>query len=249
MFYPVLQRSKEIYEHTSGAFDPTVGPLVNAWGFGPDRSIETPDAAVIDSLIKLTGFDKIRFSQQLVTKNPGMYLDFSAIAKGYAIDLVGAYLESFGAKDYLVEIGGEVRARGQNLKGSGWTIGIDDPLVEKTERKILAILEVNDLSLATSGNYRNYYEKDGKTYAHIIDPRTGYNRQHNLLSASVFTPDCMSADAYATGFMVMGLDDARNLVEQTDQMEAVLVYQENSVVKTYVSPGLQSKIRQLNTDQ
>lgn len=249
IFYPVLQRSKEVYDHTQGAFDPTVGPLVNVWGFGPDKKVETPEPSVIDSLVGLTGFNQIQFDRSLVTKTSGMYLDFSAIAKGYAIDLVSDYLESFGVTDYLVEIGGEVRARGKNLKGKGWSIGIDDPMVDKTERKILAIIEVNNLSLATSGNYRNYYEKDGRTYAHIIDPRTGYNQSHNLLSASVFTPDCMSADAYATGFMVMGLEDSRALVEATENMEALLVYQEDGVVKSYVSPGLQSKIRQLNTPE
>ncbi len=247
LFYPVLQKSHEIHEITKGAFDPTVGPLVNIWGFGPDRSITIPDSAQIDSLVRLTGFDQITFTSSLVYKKSGMYLDFSAIAKGYAIDLVGEYVESYGVQDYLVEIGGEVRARGKNLKGEGWSIGIDDPMVEKHERKLLSIIEVNNKSLATSGNYRNYYEKNGDVYAHIIDPRTGYNKRHNLLSASVFAPDCMTADAYATGFMVMGLQDSKNTVEEDPDLEALLIYQENGEIKSYVSSGLKSAIKMLKS--
>lgn len=247
LFHPVLKKSLEIHEVTNGAFDPTVGPLVNAWGFGPNRPIETPDSATINALLELTGFDLIAFNSAFAYKNPGMYVDFSAIAKGYAIDLVGEYLEARQVKQYLVEIGGELRARGKNLKGEGWTIGIDDPLVAKDERKILSIVEVNNLSLATSGNYRNYYEKDGVLYAHIIDPRTGYNRNHNLLSASVFASDCMTADAYATGFMVMGLDSSRQAIEQDPLLEALLIYQEDGEIKSYVSPGLKPSIRMLNS--
>lgn len=247
MFYPVLEKSQEIHKATNGAFDPTVGPLVNIWGFGPNKNIEVPDSTKIDSLTNLTGFDQIQFNTSYAAKKSGMYLDFSAIAKGYAIDLIGEFVESYGVKDYLVEIGGEVRARGKNLKDQGWSIGIDDPLVARDERKILSILEVNNLSLATSGNYRNYYEKDGEVYAHIIDPRTGYNRQHNLLSASVFSSDCMSADAYATGFMVMGLEASKNIVEDDPDLEALLLYKDGDEIKSYVSPGLQSAIKVLNS--
>ncbi len=247
LFYPILQRSKEIHEATQGAFDPTVGPLVNIWGFGPDKSIKIPDSTQIDSLLNLTGFDQISFNASYSAKQPGMYLDFSAIAKGYAIDIVAEFVESYGVKDYMVEIGGEVRVRGKNTKGQGWSIGIDDPLVAKNERKILSILEVDNMSLATSGNYRNYYEKEGLVYAHIIDPRTGYNRNHNLLSASVFSSDCMTADAYATGFMVMGLQESIKTVEKDAALEALLLYQEGGEIKSYVSPGLKSAIRVLNS--
>lgn len=246
-FHPILKRSREIHQATEGAFDPTVGPLVNIWGFGPDKSIKIPDTVQIDSLLQLTGFDQIKFNTSFVAKRSGMYLDFSAIAKGYAIDLVSEFVESYGVTDYLVEIGGEIRARGKNLKREGWSIGIDDPMVAKNERKILSILQVNDRSLATSGNYRNYYEKDGKVYAHIIDPRTGYNKNHNLLSASVFSSDCMTADAYATGFMVMGLEDSKKTIEQDSDLEALLLYQENGEIKSYVSDGLKSSIRVLNS--
>ncbi|MDW3196327.1 MAG: FAD:protein FMN transferase [Cytophagales bacterium] len=247
MFYPVLEKSREIHEATAGAFDPTVGPLVNIWGFGPDKSIDVPDSTQIDSLLRLTGFDRILFNTSFVAKQPGMYLDFSAIAKGYAIDLVAEFVEAKGVTNYLVEIGGELRARGKNLKNESWSIGIDDPLVAKNERKILSILELNNLSLATSGNYRNYYEKDGVVYAHIIDPRTGYNRTHNLLSASVFSSDCMTADAYATGFMVMGLKASIKVVEQDPGLEALLLFQENGEIKSYVSPGLKPAIKVLNS--
>lgn len=247
LFYPILQRSKEIHEATDGAFDPTVGPLVNVWGFGPDKSIQVPDSAQIDSLLNLTGLNKIAFNTSYAAKRPGMYLDFSAIAKGYAIDIVAEFVESYGVMDYMVEIGGEVRVRGKNLKGQGWSIGIDDPLVAKNERKILSILEVHNMSLATSGNYRNYYEKDGNVYAHIIDPRTGYNKNHNLLSTSVLSSDCMTADAYATGFMVMGLDESIKTVEKDPNLEALLLYQEDGEIKSYVSPGLKPSIKVLNS--
>ncbi|MEL7006478.1 MAG: FAD:protein FMN transferase, partial [Bacteroidota bacterium] len=173
LFYKILEKSKEVVDATDGAFDPTIGPLVNAWGFGPGNVPEAPDSTTVDSLLKFVDFQQIEFNNRIVKKPTGIYLDMSAIAKGYAVDIVGELLENRGILSYLVEIGGEVRVRGKNLEGELWSIGIDDPLVSKEERNIISIVNLDNMSLATSGNYRNYYEKDGKLFAHIIDPRTG----------------------------------------------------------------------------
>ncbi len=250
LFYPILEKTAQVVKKTDGAFDPTIGPLVNAWGFGPGRTPIELDSGRVDSLLEFVGFDKVRFDKQKATKVPGVYVDMSAIAKGYAVDLVGVYLEDMGYENYLVEIGGEVRARGKNTKGVLWSIGVDDPLVAQEERKILAIVELEDRSLATSGNYRNYYEKDGKTVAHIIDPRTGYNNFQSILSASVFAPDCMTADAYATAFMVMGVEASAALTEEIEALEAILIYEKDGQLNSYISPGIRNavKMNQAQTD-
>lgn len=239
MFLEVTQASSDIYTITEGAFDPTVGPLVNAWGFGPDKKINVLDSSVVDSLMQDVGFHRVQFTDEKVEMDSGMYLDYSAVAKGYAVDLVARFLEEKGFENYMVEIGGEVRAKGQNEANDVWKIGIEDPLVRMDERKLLAIVHLKDRSMATSGNYRNYYKVGDRTIAHTIDPRTGFNTNHNLLSASVFAPDCMSADAYATAFMVLGVEGAQAILAKTD-LEAFLIYQENGELKSYTSPGLES---------
>lgn len=237
-FYPVLEKSKEIFNKTNGAFDPTVGPLIGAWGFGPEKQIPDLDSLMVDSLLAITGFEDITFDKKKVTIPMKYRLDFSAIAKGYAVDLVGGLLESRGVMNYLVEIGGEVRCRGLNNENKSWSLGIEDPTVTSNEQKLLAIVRIKDLSLATSGNYRNYYKKDSKVYAHIIDPRTGYTAQHGLLSASVFSADCITADAYATAMMVLGMDGSKRLVEK-EGIEAILVYQKpDGSLSSYISPGI-----------
>lgn len=238
MFLEVLNRSKAIYEATDGAFDPTVGPLVSAWGFGADKKVDVPDSLRIAELLISVGLHKVLSSNQIVTMDTSMYLDFSAIAKGHAVDLVGEFLEEKGFENYLVEIGGEVRAKGENEENEKWKIGIEDPLVEVTERKLLAIVQLKDRSMATSGNYRNYYKIGDQIIAHTIDPRTGFNTTHNLLSASVFANDCMTADAYATAFMVLGVQASIELVEDSD-MDAFLIYRgEDNEVKSYASGNL-----------
>lgn len=237
-FRDVIEASFDVYESTDGAFDPTVGPLVNAWGFGPDKEIEIPDDALIESLIRNVGLGNVQLRKGLITMDTAMYLDFSAIAKGYAVDLVARYLDQNLIGNYMVEIGGEVSAKGMNDKGKTWSIGIEDPLVEKGDQKLLAIVRLEGRAMATSGNYRNYYEKDDKIIAHTIDPRTGYNTTHNLLSASVFAKDCMSADAYATAFMVLGLEASKQIVASSD-IEAFFVFQEEGGnLSSYVSQGI-----------
>jgi len=237
-FYPVLARSKVIFDKTDGAFDPTVGLLTDAWGFGPGRQIPNPDSAAVDSLLNMTGFEHLHFNEKQAILPEGYRLDFSAIAKGYAVDLVGELLERKSIGNYLVEIGGEVRCRGLNKEDKSWSLGIENPTVAPDEQELLAIVRLKDLSLATSGNYRNYYEKDSSVYAHIIDPRTGYTAGHNLLSASVFASDCMTADAYATALMVLGTEASQKLVEQ-ENIEAILVFWEaGGSLGTYASPGI-----------
>ncbi|MBV6647154.1 MAG: FAD:protein FMN transferase [Cyclobacteriaceae bacterium] len=239
LFYPILHASRQVFDETGGAFDPTIGPLVNIWGFGPDKTIQVPDSSTVQSLLTKVGFDLIDFNQSFATKRNGAILDFGAIAKGYAIDRVANFLERKGVENYMVEIGGEVRAKGQNDKGEIWSIGVEDPTVEDNEQKLLAIVKLDEKSIATSGNYRNYYQRDGRTYAHILDPRTGYNSLHRLLSASVFTEECMMADAYATAFMVMGLELTKTFLDKNSDVEAILIYaDEDNELRSFVSEGI-----------
>ena len=248
-FHPILKKSKEIFIASSGTFDPSIGPLVQAWGFGPDQKVSGLSAIKIDSILSIVGFSKVEFTDKKVSVPAGFQLDFSAIAKGYAVDLVAELLEKEQLENFLVEIGGEVRCKGHNEKLETWSLGIEDPLVEKNERKLIAIARLKDKSLATSGNYRNYYQEDGEIRAHIIDPRTGYTRKHNLLSASVFANDCATADAFATAFMVLGLEESYTLVESRTDLDAILIYKdENGAVKSLISDGIKPFIELIKTD-
>ena len=242
-FYPVLKRSDEIYQSTNGAFDPTVAPLVNAWGFGPDGGI-LPDSVNIDSLLQLVGFDKIKYTTQYVTKTkPSVQLNFSAIAKGYGVDVVADYLRKKGIDNLMVEIGGEVSCHGKNPEGELWKIGIDNPSLPGS---MSATITLNNQAMATSGNYLNYYERDGKRYAHTIDPQTGYPVQHSVLSASVIAPDCMTADGYATAFMVMGLEEAQKVLANNPSLDAYLIYDaDGSNICTFATTNLQQAITNL----
>ncbi len=238
-FYPVLQRSAEVWSTTHGAFDPTVAPLVNAWGFGPEGGA-LPDSLGVDSLLRLVGFDKIRFDRQHVIKQqPNVQLNFSAVAKGYGVDVVADYLQQRGINNMMVEIGGEVVARGVNPQGEAWRIGIDNP--KQPGKMDMAVALVNQ-AMATSGNYMNYYEQDGQKYAHTIDPRTGYPVQHSVLSASVFAADCMTADAYATAFMVLELEETQAILAQNPTLNAYLIYDDQGTLKTFVTAGIDSSL-------
>ena len=245
-FLPVIRMAGEVFEKTNGAFDPTVGPLVNAWGFGPDKSM-TPDSTRVDSLKAFVGYQKITFNDTMVCKStPGVQLDFSAIAKGYAVDVVTEFLAQRGIKSSLVEIGGEVVCKGTKLKGEPWRTAIEDPTVAIYERRTLAVANLIDKAVATSGNYRNYYVRDGKTYAHSIDPSTGYPTMHELLSSSVFAENCMKADAYATAFMVMGVEKSMEILENDATLDAFLIYRgDNGEILTYVTPGIAGQIEKI----
>ena len=202
----VFIKSEKIYRETDGAFDPTVGILVNAWGFGPEKPIENLDSLKVQELLKFVGFDKVKLENGKIKKlYPEIYLDFNAIAKGYLVDMLSRMFEKNGIANYMVEIGGEIRARGQNEKGLPWKIAIENPNADGT-RSFATIIELKDASIATSGNYRKFKVKeDGTKYVHTINPKTGYAIESNLLSASVISKlDCADVDAYATAFMEMG---------------------------------------------
>jgi FAD:protein FMN transferase len=244
LMLPVLETSKLVYEMTGGAFDPTVGPLVNAWGFGPNKQ-PSADTAKVDSLLNFVGFDMIRFTSAYAIKEvSGMYLDFSAVAKGYAVDLVGDFLASRSVSDYMVEIGGEVTCRGKNENGEAWLIGVDNPKLDITNENIAATVSLDNRAMATSGNYRNFYEVDGKKYAHTIDPVSGRPVQHSLLSASVFANNCMTADALATACMVMGVENAVTLFEAHKELDAILIYSgDDGDIHTIVTSGIKANVR------
>ncbi len=226
MFVEVFTLAQKVSAETNGAFDITVAPLVNLWGFGFKNMAEVNQAKV-DSLLPFVGYQTVKLTDgKIMKEHPETMLDCSAIAKGYGVDAVGKYLESLGIKNYMVEIGGEVRVRGTNPRGELWRIGInkpdDDPASINNE--IEQVLQVTQLSMATSGNYRNYYEKDGKKYAHTIDPRTGYPVQHSILSSTVLAQDCATADAFATAFMVLGLDEAKQVLTKHPELMAFFIY-------------------------
>lgn len=239
LFGRMFAKALEINRVTGGAFDITVAPLVNAWGFG-FRHERFPSAARIDSLKELVGMEKLTWQDgHLLKQNPDMLLDASSIAKGLGVDLAADYLERKGVQDYMVEIGGEIRVKGKSQKNRPWRLGIDrpkdDPAVQSRELQMVVSLAQG--ALATSGNYRNFYVHEGKKYAHTINPETGYPVQTEVLSASVYAPTCMEADAYATAFMVLGLKKAEAIVRACPQLEACLIYQDDGRLKTWVSEG------------
>src|SRR5690606_10116533 len=206
-FINVFNAAKEISGKTNGYFDVTVGPLINAWGFGNSKK-ENVDSSLVDSLLKNIGYELVQLEENRIVKiNSGSMLDFNAIAQGYTVDVLANFLEEKNIQNYLIELGGEVKAKGRKKNEELWTVGIDQPNEEPTEgRPLQAIIQLENRALATSGNYRKYYVENGQKYSHIIDPHTGYPAKNNLLSATVIALDCMRADAYATAFMVMGLE-------------------------------------------
>lgn len=240
-FTNVFRRSMEISKETDGAFDITVAPLANAWGFGFKKGA-FPDSAMIDSLLDITGYTKVALSNEgkVVKQDKRMMLSCSAVAKGYAVDVIAQFLAKKGIKNFMVEIGGEIVAQGENPKKDLWRIGINKPVDDLSiNQELQTVLNVTGVGIATSGNYRNFYYKDGKKYAHTIDPRTGYPVQHNILSATVIAKDCMSADAYATAFMVMGLEEAERFADAHPDIDACFIYtDEKGELQTYYTKGM-----------
>ena len=223
MFQEIFQLAQTVNHETDGAFDITVAPLVNAWGFGFKHE-QIPTPAQVDSLLQIRS-----------------QMDFSAIAKGYGCDVVARLLESKGIRNYMVEIGGEVVVSGQNAKGDNWHIGITKPTDDSlsVEGEMQTVLSITDHAMATSGNYRNFYYQGGRKYAHTIDPRTGYPVQHSLLSATVFAADCATADAYATSFMVLGVEGAQAVLQRHPELMAYLIYtDEQGQLAVWASPAL-----------
>ena len=241
-FYDVFNLAMQISEDTNGAFDITVAPIVNAWGFG-FKSGSSPTNQYIDSLKQFIGYKKVRINKDkhVVKQDERIMLDCSAIAKGYGSDVVARLFNAKGIKNYMIEIGGEIVASGLSEKRLPWKIGITKPSEDSlgTSNELQTILNITDCAMATSGNYRNFYYKNGKRYAHTIDPRTGYPIQHNILSATVIAKSCAQADAYATSFMVLGLDEAKKILERHPQLLAYLIYtNKDNEYEVWHSPAL-----------
>ena len=246
LFTGVFNRSREINELSGGAFDVTVGPLVKAWGFGPDAHKNFTEGGR-DSLMKLVGMNKVEIRNNRVVKaDPGISLDFNAIAQGYSVDIICHYFDEKGIKSYLVEIGGEVRVRGDK-GGAMWKIGIDRPSDNNVipGNELQAVIKLKDRSLATSGNYRKFYVENGIKYSHTIDPRTGYPAKNQLLSATILASDCTSADGIATACMVMGKEETISFLSLHPEYEAFLVYSDDSgEFKTWSSENLKKYIEE-----
>lgn len=245
MLAEVLQLSFAVNKATDGAFDPTVAPLVNAWGFG-FKDGQLPDSTQVDSLLNLVGLSGIHFQDGKLTKdNPLSILDMSAIAKGYGVDRVAQLLRGYSITNFMVEIGGEVVAEGINEKGTPWRIGINKPNEDSTSlsTELQDIMSLSGHALATSGNYRNFYVQNGKKIAHTINPKTGYPAQQDILSSTVVAPTCAEADAFATAFMVMGMEKAKKVLQEQSQLDAYFIYSdEEGNYQTWSSAGFDALI-------
>ncbi len=247
LFLDVFHLAQKINDDTDGAFDITVAPLVNAWGFGFKNGVN-PDEKVIDSLRQVVGFQKVRLENDKIVKaDSRVMLDCSAIAKGYGVDVVANLLRGFGIKNFMVEIGGEVVTSGVNPDRLPWRIGVTKPTDDSLSinNELQTVINVTDKAMATSGNYRNFYYKGGRKYAHTIDPKTGYPVQHSILSATVITDDCATADAYATSFMVLGMEKAKKVLKRHPEMMAYFIYSDDKGQNNvWYSPSLKDKIDQ-----
>lgn len=246
MFTEVFDMSMKISKITDGAFDITVAPLVNAWGFGFKEGT-SPNKHVIDSLMNIVGYEKVSMKEgKVVKQHPNIMLDCSGIAKGYSCDVIADFLRANGIDNFLVNIGGEIVTSGINDKRLPWKIQVTKPVDdnESTESEVQTMINVTDKAMATSGNYRNFYYKGGKKYAHTINPQTGYCVQHNILSATVITDRCMEADAYATAFMVMGLEKAKIILDKHPEIMAYLICDGgNGKYNVWCSPSLKDKLQ------
>ncbi|WP_311435718.1 FAD:protein FMN transferase [Hoylesella timonensis] len=246
MFIEVFDLAKTVSKDTHGAFDITVAPLVNVWGFG-FKSGTPPTKAVIDSLRQLTGYEKVKLIGSKVRKqDPRIMLDCSAIAKGYGSDVVAQYLRSRDVENFMIEIGGEIVVQGNSDKRLPWKIGVTKPTDDSTQvnNELQTVLNVSNTAMATSGNYRRFYYKNGKKYAHTIDPKTGYPVQHNILSATVLANTCAKADAYATSFMVLGLEKTQQVLQHHPDLMVYLIYADGQGKnKVWYSPSLKKALQ------
>lgn len=230
-FYKNIEASQQVVKETSNHFDPTVGPLVNYWKFGPDGkyNLTTIDSTKVDSLMEIVGFNRITLNKKdtvfsIDKSDPRVALDFSAIAKGYGVDAIAELLESKGIKNYYIDIGGENRVAGMNNKDIPWVLAINTPKEDAGIKDWSKVISITDKAIATSGNYRNVYEIDGIKVSHTINPFTGYPERSNLLSATIIHDECMYADAYATACMVMGLEKAQQFVNTHPEVSYLFLY-------------------------
>ncbi len=243
-FIACFNKAKEVWKNTGGAFDPTVYPLVNAWGFGPNKKTKI-EKQKIDSLLQFVGFDLITLKgRKIIKKDPRVALDFNAFAQGYSVDVIAEFLNTKGITSYLVEIGGEVYAKGKKPNNTYWKVGIEKPIDNKeSENPLKALVKLENMAIATSGNYRRYVIEDGVKYHHHLDPKTGYPTKNNLLSASIFSKECISADANATGILVMGLEKAKEFLTHHKELQAYLIYSDDKGnYQVYETDGLKTII-------
>ena len=227
----VFTLAQTVNKETDGAFDITVAPLVNAWGFG-FRNGTRPTDAQTDSLLAIVGQEKVTLKDgEIIKSDPRIMLDCSAIAKGFGVDKVAEFLAGKGIENFLVEIGGEISARGKNSRGTEWNIGVTKPVDDSLSinQENQAVLQITNKAMATSGNYRNFYYEGGKKYAHTINPHTGKPAQSDILSATVIAQTCAVADAYATAFMVLGSEKAKEILKKHPELQAYLILSDNSV--------------------
>ncbi len=225
-FKTVFDKAMEISQNTDGMFDITVAPLINAYGFGFTEKTDINDT-IIDSLLQFIGFDKIKIvNNKIEKKDPRTMLDCNAIAQGYAVDVIAQYLESIDCENFMIEIGGELITKGNNESGKNWKIGIDKPIENTNEqqRELQTVLSISNKAIATSGDYRRFYLQNGVKYSHSINPKTGKSAKNNLLSATIIADDCMTADGYATACMIVGLEKAKEIVNNIDGLEAYFIY-------------------------
>ena len=247
-FKTVYNFSREVYEKTDGYFDPSVGALVNAWGFGPEKPINNLTSAQVDSILQFTGFDKVRLSSEgKITKaHPSVTFDFNALGKGYAIDLIGKMFDEKGVKNYIIEVGGEILTRGKNTQRvQPWTVAIDSPIQDGEERQYMEYIFLENKAMATSGNYRKFRidPETGDHYVHILNAKTGYPMKNNVLSVSVVADNCMKADAYATAFMVMPYEKTKQLLSELTDVDAYVVSRDQyGNIQKYTTKGFQDLI-------
>ncbi len=239
IFIEFYNKSKYAYEKSDGYFDITVGPIIKAWGFGKKEEFNC-DSASIDSLLNFVGMNKIQIkNHRLIKENPNIFINSNAIAQGQSVDFIANFFEEEDIKNYLIEIGGEVRAKGVNPQSKTWLIGIDKPIENMPNRELQGVISLKNKSLATSGNYRKFVIYKGKKYSHSINPKTGYPVKDKILSATIVADECSIADAYATACMVMGFDLAKDFVEKNKDVEAYLIYAgEDNSMQIYVTKGL-----------
>lgn len=243
----IFHIAREVSQATDGAFDITVAPLVNAWGFGFKHGA-LPDSLQVDSLRQLIGWNRISLKDnKFFREDPRMIIDLSAVAKGFGSDCVAQIFRKHGINNFMIEIGGEVVTSGVSPKAKAWRIGVNKPQEDSTStsNELQTILQMNNCAMATSGNYRNFYIDNGRKIAHTIDPKTGYPVQHSILSSTVIAPTCAIADAYATAFMVLGLEKSLQVLDKHPELMAYFIHTDKEGnYQVWKSPGIEALIAQ-----
>ncbi len=244
-FYTILITAQNLYEITDGAWDGTIKPLVDLWGFGTvKKNNSIPDPKAIRSAQDLIGFNSIHlFDKRFVKKNKALSLDLGSIAKGYGVDMIAAIFESAHIKNFLIEIGGELYASGKNAKGDLWSVGISNPVTSITHQKLFKIIQLKNQAIATSGNYRNYFKVDGQIYSHILDPKTGYPVTNKVVSASVISNTCTFSDGLATALMVMDIRKGLQLVNSLENTECLIIEKNEKGLVSHVSDQFKTLLK------